>query len=458
MATIRFKRGDRDPVIGVQPSGLTLGEPVFNTQLNKFWIGGSGAAGFTGIWIGAEIENSVNWNSPSEYKLATQAAISSRISAIVGASAGVQTIEGLSGAIDLVFGTGISGSTSAGTITLQNTGVTRLGFSGDWRTRGVTNFNGPGTGGVTLGSEVWAGNANPSLNSYPTFGITAGTVLTGKTPMEILEMMLVQYLNPSFDTISMGFALPSGIVATSNVGIPLGISLDSNNISNITWTLNPSGLGNVIGGATLSTHSDTTTVIGIVGTRVIDSFGVTGITNTTYLSYNGFSAAYKGITTNASTLRSRVRFTLTGRNTNNGTFAISNSATNWWPRLYWGWTGNPSLNYPIDSWKSIGVLNTSITSGKLIESTSATTPNVILSESDTGDPPGGGSQYLYLWVPNQYNPEIKDVNNAAFAMTPDSPFVVSGVTIDDGVNTIVYKRYRSQELLAGAQVVRIGPT
>ena len=455
MATIKFRRGSSDPTTGISPTGLTLGEPVLNTQLNKFWIGASGAAGFTAIWVGAEIENSVNWNSPSAFKLATQAAIASRINTIVGASAGVQTLEGLSGTIDLVFGTGISGSTSAGTITLENTGVTRLGLSGDWRTRGVTNFGGAATGGVTLGAETWQGNPTPALNTMSstsvTFGITSGTVLTGKTAMEILELMLVQYLSPSFSSFSMGFCAGSGIASSYATTLAFGISCDFDRTSTVTWALDPSGDENAVNGVTLT--ASTTNVIGTVTGTNVTIWGPSYMNSVTAGSCGGFTYSYKG-TTYGSGTSSLVTFTLRGRDSQGSAFTRSASTINWYPRMYYGWTSNASVDYPPDDWKSISKLTSGTTSGELITATNKTAP----AKTFTIETPSS-AQYLYFWIDAYFSPAtIKDADTGfAFdTVGGTSGVVVTGVTIDDGITTKSYRKYRSTNTQTSGFNITIG--
>lgn len=457
MATIRFRRGDSNPTAAIQPTGLTMGEPVFNKELNTFWIGGSGPDGFTAIWVGAEIENTLSLENASPYKLATQYAIVNQIKTIVGASAGVQTIAGLSGTVSLVFGTGISGSTSAGAITLQNTGVTRLGLSGDWRTRGVTNFGGAATGGVTLASEVWQGGATFSLNSVTKFGaLTTTTSLTGKTPMEILELMLFEYLTPTFASFTTGFSAERGIASAYTTTLPYGVSADFGTNSNLSWTT--TNTQNIVGGATV-TISTATSVVGPVANTVL--LTPTEIPNTTANSYSGFTwgVAIKGIGPNSSG-DSQVQFRITGRTAGAGTFSTTSTIINWYPRIFYGWTADPGLTYPYDSWKSIGVLNSGTTSGRLMPSSmNKTLPAMTLTTTETGDPPGGGSQYFYFWLDSYYNvayTNIKDNNNQTWGVDGATGVLINGITIDDGVSTRSYRRYRSTDALAGAQTIKIG--
>lgn len=460
MATIRFRRGNTDPTAAIQPTGLTMGEPVFNKELNTFWIGGSGPDGFTAIWVGAEIENTLSLESASPYKLATQYAIVNQIKTIVGASAGVQTIEGLSGQIDLVFGTGISGSTSPGVITLQNTGVTRLGLSGDWRTRGVTNFGGAATGGVTLGSEVWAGNATPAINSAQLssgkFGaITNSTVLTGKSPMEILELMLIDYLTPTLSNLSMGFVNASATNSTAT-NLAFGMTADSNGTSLVSWSYsNPTNIAS--GGATLSS-STSGLVSGSNGTLLTPASipSATGTDGAQNISFTP-AAHYVGITVASTTATSSVTFTLTAKPTQ-GSNITTSKTYRWYPRIYHGWTTDPGLMYPPDSWKRNNNLATGLTTGALMGTLSMT-----VNDPDGGyswtmpNTPGDGNtpNYVYFWIHSHWLPGV--IKAAAeggndFAIDTDlAGTLVTGLTIDNGY-TATYRRYRSSELLTAATI------
>ena len=75
--TIQFKRGT-----GVPSSGLSAGEPLFNTSDARFWIA-SGAS--TANWVGAPILDEDNMASDSNVKLATQQSIKAYVDAQVAA-------------------------------------------------------------------------------------------------------------------------------------------------------------------------------------------------------------------------------------------------------------------------------------------------------------------------------------------------------------------------------------
>lgn len=73
--TIQFKRGT-----GVPSSGLSAGEPLYNTSDSRFWIA-SGAS--TPNWVGAPILDEDNMSSNSNKKLATQQSIKAYVDAQV---------------------------------------------------------------------------------------------------------------------------------------------------------------------------------------------------------------------------------------------------------------------------------------------------------------------------------------------------------------------------------------
>lgn len=420
MATIRFRRGNTDPIQTLAPSGLTAGEPVFNTADNKFWIGGT-SGGFTAIWVGAAIENSPNWNSPSPIRLATQAAISDLVNSRVTGATGLF--------------------------------VTRITVSGDWRTRGVTLFSLSGTGGVTLGSEVWQGNSFPAINtaqlSSGKFGaITNTTLLTGKTPMEILELMLIDYLTPSLSNLSMGFVNASS--GTQN-NLAFGMTADANGGSSFSW--NYSNGQNIANGATLEVTT-TGLVSGSVGNLVFVS-SATGIANGQNINFTP-AAHYVGITVaNTSTAASAV-FTLKAKPTQ-GADITTPATYRWYPRIYHGWTTDAGLTYPPDSWKRDNVL-TGLTTGGLmgINNMTSTNPDGGYSWTMPNTPGDGNTpMYVYFWIHSHWTPNvIKDAaaGGQDFAMTTGTAgTIVTGLTIDNGY-TATYRRYRSEELLTSATI------
>ena len=134
-ATIKFKRGTTDP------TGLNAGEPAFNTDGKKFYIGHASNAQ---TWVGAEIENTVTWSSASSTKLATQAAIATYYPSQVTATApNTGTFYPLLGSTDEAGAVGVrvdSGiSYNAGTDTLSVAGD--LAVNGGDITSSAATFN-----------------------------------------------------------------------------------------------------------------------------------------------------------------------------------------------------------------------------------------------------------------------------------------------------------------------------
>lgn len=413
MATIRFRRGNTDPVAGIAPTGLTAGEPVFNTADNKFWIGGT-SGGFTAIWVGAAIENSPNWNSPSPIKLATQEAISSLVNSRV------------SGATGQV--------------------VTRIGVSGDWRVRGVTLFTSGPTGGITLGSEVWQGSATAALNSFPSFGITAGTVLTGKTPMEILELMLVQYLTPALSNFNMQFD-PEGSGNTSNFAYAFGMTAD-NDTSSPTYSISNTVNVNTTVGAVITASSTGGHIQGdFTGNLVVFPNAVTGSGQVAF----GPATKYKGISFGSGS-SCFVTFQIAARNTQGTTFTTTRTY-NWYPRIFFGRSTNAGLTYPLDAWK-----NPNQITGVFITTTSGNTTGAMMTTGlpySFTVPAGASDEYIYFWLDASFSPTTIKSDGFVFSTTNSSGDTITGLTLDDGYTTRTYKRWRSQNTLASQYTINL---
>ena len=97
MATIKFKRGS-----GV-PTGLTAYEAAWDTSLGRFFIHN----GTTATWIGARIDPDTSLVGNCAYFIPTQNAVKTYIDNQVAGGA-VSSVDGVTGAVDLLAGTGIS--------------------------------------------------------------------------------------------------------------------------------------------------------------------------------------------------------------------------------------------------------------------------------------------------------------------------------------------------------------
>jgi hypothetical protein len=97
MATIKFKRGS-----GV-PTGLTAYEAAWDTSLGRFFINN----GTTATWIGARIDPDTTLVGNCAYFVPTQNAVKTYVDNQVAGGA-VSSVDGVTGAVDLLAGTGIS--------------------------------------------------------------------------------------------------------------------------------------------------------------------------------------------------------------------------------------------------------------------------------------------------------------------------------------------------------------
>ena len=111
MATIKIKRG------GGTPAGLTFGEPAYDTTNSKLFVGLTSGS----VWVGAEVDNA-DLSTNSQIKIPTQYAVKQYVDGFVGGGA-VTTLNGLTGAVFIGAGTGISIAAAGKGITLTNTGV-----------------------------------------------------------------------------------------------------------------------------------------------------------------------------------------------------------------------------------------------------------------------------------------------------------------------------------------------
>ena len=164
MATqLTFRRGTSEPT---QASGLTLGEPAFNTALSTFHIGRG--AGVTAAWIGAQISGlSTGIAAGLTLQVPTMSAVKDYVAST---TSGVATLNSLTGAVTIAGGTNIGVTTAGSSITVTNLGV--------------QTFNGA-TGAVTgasLGANTFTGintfNAGITTSSiYASTGSTFGGTL-----------------------------------------------------------------------------------------------------------------------------------------------------------------------------------------------------------------------------------------------------------------------------------------
>jgi len=211
---ITFRRGSNDPTSG---SGITLAEPVFNTNLHTFHIGLG--YGVTAEWVGAPISGlSADIAAGITYKIPTAAAVKNYISglcfgntggggggavssvsgsgngisvspttgAVVVSNTGVHSFNGLTGAVQgvsaAVAGTGISVSGATGAVTITNIGV--QSFNGNTgavtgASLGANTFTGTQT--LTAGLTTSYLYASTGSTFASTLQVNGGATFSGRT-------------------------------------------------------------------------------------------------------------------------------------------------------------------------------------------------------------------------------------------------------------------------------------
>ena len=198
MSTIRVKRS----TASTAPSGLTFGEPAFVDGINSLYVAKNDG---TSLRVGAEIDTSGTLSSNSDNKIPTQKAVKTYIdNNIAGGS--VSSVNGLTGAVTIYGGSGISVAAASGGITLTNTGVQSL--------NGVT-------GAVTNVARINEGNTY-SVKQVMNAGITASTLnVAGVAAFnanvgDISLLGTNTYLNSTTTTVQNATALFS--ITPSTVG------------------------------------------------------------------------------------------------------------------------------------------------------------------------------------------------------------------------------------------------
>ena len=198
MSTIRIKRSTS----GTAPTGLTFGEPAFVDGLNSLYVAKNDG---TSLRVGAEIDTSGTLSSNSDNKIPTQKAVKTYVDASVAGGA-VSSVNGLTGAVTIYGGSGISVAAASGGITLTNTGVQSL--------NGVT-------GAVTNVARINEGNTY-SVKQVMNAGITASTLnVAGVAAFnanvgDISLLGTNTYLNSTTTTVQNATALFS--ITPSTVG------------------------------------------------------------------------------------------------------------------------------------------------------------------------------------------------------------------------------------------------
>lgn len=273
---ITFRRGSTDPTSG---SGITLAEPVFNTNLHTFHIGLG--YGVTAEWVGAPISGlSADIAAGITYKIPTAAAVKNYISglcfgntaggggggavssvsgsgngvlvspttgAVVVSNTGVHSFNGLTGAVQgvsaAVAGDGIAVSGATGAVTITNTGVTRAvagtGISVSGATgsvtitnTGVQSFNGltgavQGVSAAVAGTGISVSGATGAV-TITNIGVQSFNGRTGAVTGASLGANTFTELNTFNAGISASGATFSSLVSSSG-GFSGNVNISSAN-------------------------------------------------------------------------------------------------------------------------------------------------------------------------------------------------------------------------------------
>ena len=172
MATIKFRRGTS------YPNGLTAGEPAFRTDTDQFYI----HDGVTAVWVGALISTG-DLSTGSTLTVPTQSAVKTYVDANI-AGGSVTSVAGVTGAVLLGAGTGITLSTASKTITITNTGVHSL--TGTPNQIAVSGSTGAVT--LSLPSTVTVPGA---LNVTTNLTVTGNLTVNGTTTTVNSDVMTV---------------------------------------------------------------------------------------------------------------------------------------------------------------------------------------------------------------------------------------------------------------------------
>jgi hypothetical protein len=267
MATIKFKKG------AGAPGSLNLAEPALDLTNNALYVGITGGV----KWVGAEIDNTTTLGT-SQIKIPTQYAVKTYVDSNI-ASGTVASLNGLTGAISIYGGTGVSVAANAKGITLTNTGVQSIAGTANQITASGS------TGAVTL--------SLPSAVTMPgSLTVTGDLTVNGTTT----------YINSTVTEIA------DPIITLGWTGGVNPMPTDDNKDRGVAFKYNSSG-----GKTGFFGYDDSTGYFTFVPTATIASEVVSGTVGTA--NFNGV------ISTSGTAL------TLTGNNANQATITLTGHPT-----------------------------------------------------------------------------------------------------------------------------------
>jgi len=351
MATIKIRRGTTDPIT-ITPSGVTAGEPIFNTTLNKLFVHN----GTTGIWVGAEVDNGTGLGS-SQTKIPTQYAVKTYVDNNLSSGA-VTSINGVTGAARFGAGTGISitpGTDPDKGITITNIGVqsavagTGISVSGStgavtFTNTGVQSLNGL-TGAVTNVARTNQGNTfsvqqvmnqgitTSQLNvagSLAQFNTVAGQISFGGTATYLQSVSTIVQNTAALLTITPN-TMPGANATLRLQGSDGDIAAYNNDIKpqstqtgNLTHTL-PATTGTLLNSAVTSAVAGTgISVSGSTGAVTFTNTGVQSVVQGNQITVSGATGA---VTIAVTATPSFTSITTTGNGTVGGDLTVTGNLT-----------------------------------------------------------------------------------------------------------------------------------
>jgi len=201
------------------PVDLSDGEFAYAHGNKKLFIGSNGDN--TALWLGAEILDEDTFSSNSDTALATQQSIKSYVDSAIGASAGVVSVSGEAGALDVLVSNGITFAASSGDLIFK-------GITASTSQIGVASYSSDNFA-VSAGGQVTVKNggiANAELvNSSVSYGgVSLSLGGTDATPAFNLTDATNYPAASLSGTIDTATQLNNNSVSYGGVSVALGSS------------------------------------------------------------------------------------------------------------------------------------------------------------------------------------------------------------------------------------------
>ena len=317
---IQFKRGT------TTPTGLTVGEPAFDTATNRLFIGNTAAV----RWIGGEITGGVDMgagSAASQNRVPTQNAVYEY--------ARRNFVASFNGATGAVTGASLGANTFSG---LQTSST---GFSGPLTGNATSATNATQLGGVAAAS--YALLASPTFTGTPAAPTAnVGTNTTQIATTAFVQSEIVADTVTSFngrtgaaqgvsaavagDGISVSGA--TGAVTITNTGVTRAAAGNGISVSANTGTVTISNTGVLSFNGNAGAVQGVSAAVAGTGILVSGATGAVTITNIGVQSFNGLTGAVTGVTVGGANTFTALQSFNSGISANGGTFSVQLNAQN----------------------------------------------------------------------------------------------------------------------------------